>query len=241
MNKRQKNIFEHLSISTLIEKTVLKNEIVEVTAKSSDTFMITRSFGTCPWSDNSTTQWSTAYQFDADDYFFMNNVVEILEDIQNEVETIVTTELPKKLDVTEYQQWQYVYGASSTWNDDYVITLPKSPTAYETWQVFRFQADVENSWPATLNVNWLWSITIKKMHDQDVETGDIEAWQIVVVAYDWTNFQMNSQVAIIPEAETSQLIEQKIVVGESGIAWDVFLQKKKFHILKQTKIKMLVI
>lgn len=114
----------------------------------------------------------------------------------------------------------YNFGVSSVWSDSYAITLPNPPTAYEVGQTFRFQADVGNTWSATLNVNWLWAITIKKLHDQDLETWDIEAWQIVVVAYDWTNFQMNSQVAMIAEAETSKLTEKLLIVWEDWDAWD---------------------
>lgn len=205
--------------------TILKNEIVEVTAKTGDTFTIVRSYGTCPWSDASTTQWTTAYAFDADDYFFMNNVAEVIEDIQDELTAFEAQTAQdfqnvddEKLDITEYQQWQYVYGATSAWSDAYAITLPNPPVAYTTGQVFRFQADVENTWSATLNVNAIGAITIKKLHDQDLETWDIEAWQIVVVAYDWTNFQMNSQVAIIPEAETSKLLEETQTAGEAWVA-----------------------
>lgn len=208
---------------------ILKNEIVEVTKKSWDTFTIVRSYGTCPWSDASKTQWTTAYAFDEGDYFFMNNVAEIIKDIQDELETFeatTTQNFDEKLDITEYQQWQYIYGSTSAWSDAYAITLPNPPVAYTTGQIFRFQADVGNTWSATLNVNAIGAITIKKLHDQDLETGDIEAWQIVVVAYDWTNFQMNSQVAIITEAETWKLQEQKLYVWEDWNGWDcLFLEQ----------------
>jgi hypothetical protein len=65
--------------------TVLKREIVEVTARVGDTFSITRSAGTCPGSDTATTQGTTAYAFDADDYFFLNDTAEVIKDIQDEL------------------------------------------------------------------------------------------------------------------------------------------------------------
>lgn len=116
----------------------------------------------------------------------------------------------------------YNFGVSSVWTDSYAITLPNPPTAYEVGQTFRFQADVGNTWSASLNVNGLWAITIKKLHDQDLETWDIEAWQIVVVAYDWTNFQMNSQVAMIPvtDAALSSLSNEDFLAWENLIQWD---------------------
>jgi hypothetical protein len=65
--------------------TVLKREIVLVTARVADTFSITRSAGTCPGSDTATTQGTTAYAFDADDYVFLNNTAELIKDIQDEI------------------------------------------------------------------------------------------------------------------------------------------------------------
>ena len=47
-------------------------------------------------------------------------------------------------------------------------------------------------------MNGLGAKTILKAHDTVLATGDIEANQIVQVVYDGTQFQMNSQVAIVP-------------------------------------------
>lgn len=71
-------------------KTILKEEIVEVTARVGDTFSIIRSAGTCPGSDASTTQGTTAYSFDAGDYFFLNNTAELIKDIQDETTRLET-------------------------------------------------------------------------------------------------------------------------------------------------------
>lgn len=199
--------------------TVLKREIVEVTKRIGDSLTIVRSAWTCPWSDASTTQWTTAYAFDADDYIFLNSTAEVVNDLQTEVERIVGTDIAwletNKLSKAEYQAWTYVYGASSTWNDDYVLTLPISPLAYAVWQTFRFLADVANTWPATLDINWLGAITIKKMHDQDLISWDIEAWSIVIVSYDWTFFQMDSQLALLPSVDLNAF--------GTGIDWDVII------------------
>jgi hypothetical protein len=46
-----------------------------------------------------------------------------------------------------------------------------------------------------LNVNGLGVKAIKKLHDQDIASGDIESGSIVTVVYDGTNFQMTSQLA----------------------------------------------
>lgn len=89
------------------------------------------------------------------------------------------------------------YAATATGNDTYVITV--TPTvAYTNGIRFRFKADVGNTGAATLNVNSLGAITIKKNHDVDLATGDIEANQIVEVVYNSTGpvFEMISQVAL---------------------------------------------
>lgn len=54
---------------------------------------------------------------------------------------------------------------------------------------------VANTGAATLQINALAAKTIKKLHDQDLVTGDIELGQIIHVIYDGTFFQLLSTVA----------------------------------------------
>lgn len=89
------------------------------------------------------------------------------------------------------------YAADTAASDAYAIALTPIIIAYATGQEFRFKATTANTGAATLNVNGLGAVTIKKLHDQDLATGDIEAGQIVTVVYDGTNFQMQSQIAQI--------------------------------------------
>ena len=97
------------------------------------------------------------------------------------------------------QDSKYVYAVDSVGTDSYAITLVPAVGAYADGQVFHFKAGTANTGAATLNVNGLGAITIKKLHDQDLATGDIEAGQIVTVVYDTTPtpdvFQMQSQLA----------------------------------------------
>lgn len=170
---------------------VVLREIVKVVSWNQNSFVVERWAWKCVQDDTATTrvQASATHSFSAWDRISLYWTAEQVKDIQDD--------LSSKLSIEEYQSWNYVYWASTTWNDDYSITLPFPPTAYAIWQVFRFLAWTENTWPATLNVNWLWAISIMKNHDVQLDTWDIEAWQIVEVAYDWTNFQMNSQTATI--------------------------------------------
>ena len=87
------------------------------------------------------------------------------------------------------------YAADAGASDTYAVTITPGPSAYAVGQVFYFKANTINTGAATLNVNSLGEKTIKKLHDQDLANGDIEAGQIVMVAYDGTNFQMLSQIA----------------------------------------------
>jgi len=104
---------------------------------------------------------------------------------------------PSSLPV-QIQDSHYVYAADAEASDTYVITLTPAIAAYAVGQVFHFKANTANTGAATLNVNGKGAITIKKLYDQDLATGDIEAGQIVTVVYDGTNFQMQSQLASTP-------------------------------------------
>lgn len=85
------------------------------------------------------------------------------------------------------------YAADTEASDTYAI-LVEGVAAYKTGQIFRFKANTANTGAATLNVNAIGAKTIKKLHDQDLETGDIESGQMVEVIYDGTNLQMISQL-----------------------------------------------
>lgn len=83
-----------------------------------------------------------------------------------------------------------VYGASSTGNDTYTITMTPTVTSLTTGNHFFFKADVANTGACTLKLDSLPSVTIKKNGTADLGDGDIKAGQIVHVIYDGTNFQL---------------------------------------------------
>jgi len=93
------------------------------------------------------------------------------------------------------QDAKWTFGVDAGGTDDYAITLVPAVTAYAAGQSFTFDANTANTGAATLNVNTLGAKTIKKSHDQDLETGDIEAGSIVTVIYDGTNFQLQTPQA----------------------------------------------
>lgn len=212
---------------------VIKREIMKVTKKVDNVLTVVRSAWYCPLSYDATTQTNTAQAFDANDRVSMNVVAENDKDVKGELVRLNS----EKLNISDYQSWTYVYWASSTWNDDYSITIPYWPAWYLVWPVFKFMADVVNTWPATLNINSLWAKPIKKLHDRDLDWWDIEAWQIVTVSYDWTNFQMDSQVATIPTVDIHWQTEKvwwseddEVLIWDSLISWNKKIRQDRLHI-----------
>lgn len=84
---------------------------------------------------------------------------------------------------TGLQRGQEVYAASTTGNDTYVVTLSPVPAALVNGMRVVFKPDTANTAAATLDVNSLGALAIVKNHDQALETGDIEANQIVEVVF----------------------------------------------------------
>ena len=77
----------------------------------------------------------------------------------------------------------------------YVIALTPAITAYAAGQEITFKAGAASTTASTLNVNTLGAKALKKLHDQDIASGDIETGSIVTAVYDGTNFQVTSQLA----------------------------------------------
>jgi len=110
------------------------------------------------------------------------------------------------------------YAADAEASDTYVITLSPIPTAYFTGMEINFKANTANTGAATINVNALGAKPIKKQHDKDLVTGDIESGQIVKLIYDGTNFQMQSQLGNSSVTSAANIDANAIVIGDDGAA-----------------------
>lgn len=77
----------------------------------------------------------------------------------------------------------------------HVIALSPAITAYAAGQEITFKSGAASTGASTLNVNTLGVKALKKLHDQDIASGDIESGSIVAAVYDGTNFQVTSQLA----------------------------------------------
>ncbi len=86
------------------------------------------------------------------------------------------------------------YAADAGASDTYAITAG-SAVAYATGDMYAFKANTVNTGAATLNVNAIGAVTLKKHKDVDLENGDIKAGQLVLVQYDGTNFQVLSRLS----------------------------------------------
>jgi len=103
------------------------------------------------------------------------------------------------------QPGAHLYGASAAGTDAYAVTLIPAITALTVGMTVHVKADIANTGPATLQVNGLPATpaAINKHHDQELATGDIEAGQIITVAWDGACWQLQSPPAEITAAETT--------------------------------------
>lgn len=91
---------------------------------------------------------------------------------------------------------KFNFCSSTTGTDSYACNLSPPITSYTVGARYFILVDTANTGPATLQLNGIASpVTIKKQHDQDLVTGDIEAGNLVEVGYDGTYMQMLSQLA----------------------------------------------
>ena len=88
-----------------------------------------------------------------------------------------------------------LYAASTGIENSYEILLTPAPTAYQTGMMITFKANLSNTAGATLNLNGLGPISIKKSISDDLAANDINMGQMVIVIYDGTNFQMINHVS----------------------------------------------
>jgi hypothetical protein len=95
------------------------------------------------------------------------------------------------------QNGSSIYAADAGSNDTYAITLSPAPSSYVVGMVVHFLANTTNTGAATLNVNSLGAVTIKKAKDVDLADGDIKAGQQVSVIYDGSNWQLLSMPSTV--------------------------------------------
>ncbi len=98
---------------------------------------------------------------------------------------------PDQLEASKYlNQSGSKISATATGTDTYAATISPAITAYTSTQRFFILFTNTNTGAATLNLNSLGAIAIKKAGSVALVAGDIPAGAILCLAYDGTNFQI---------------------------------------------------
>jgi hypothetical protein len=93
------------------------------------------------------------------------------------------------------QSGALIYAGSAGSGGNYTVTLTPTPGAYTAGMIVNLVANHSNTGAATLNVNSLGDISIKKGVTNDLDAGDIASGQAVSLMFDGTNFQLLSGVS----------------------------------------------
>lgn len=107
-----------------------------------------------------------------------------------------------RYEMADVAMWRDFMGGAkiSSGTDTITLTSGLSLSAYAQGMMFAFEAGGANTGAVTLNVDSVGAKAIKKYHDVDLASGDIEAAGIYLVAYESTadNFQLLSPVSNAP-------------------------------------------
>lgn len=82
------------------------------------------------------------------------------------------------------------YAISTGSANAYILTLPQALSAHVRGMPVIFQANHTNTGAATININGLGAVSLKKNLEDNLEADDIIAGKIYVVHYDGTNLQV---------------------------------------------------
>ena len=78
----------------------------------------------------------------------------------------------------------------------YVAEYDADLTDMVSGQFLYLQITTTNTGASTLNVNGLGAFSLLKDHDVELVSGDLEAGQIILIVYDGTDYQIQSQSAL---------------------------------------------
>lgn len=183
-------------------ETVLKEEIVKVTARTGDTFTIERGAWTCPWSDTSIVQDNTAYAFDADDYFYLNVTAEIIKDFQ-----AIYLEILNNLSFDSYDgivdAW-WMYGYLTVWE---ALADGKKRIFVKNW------AYTETFWDCTaIDVQIIWESRLWVVITFDNSDAHSSTY---IDASNWTWFLLENMSFVITFNNTNS----NFIYTSTSFAW----------------------
>ncbi|WP_049753993.1 hypothetical protein [Anoxybacillus flavithermus] len=85
------------------------------------------------------------------------------------------------------------YAVASGSANTYTVTLNPAPTSYVEGMAIAVKINVDNTGPATINVNGLGAKAIKKPNGNDVAAGNLKAGSIYTLRYNGTNFILQGE------------------------------------------------
>ena len=95
------------------------------------------------------------------------------------------------VNVDAIQKGYLVYGVATGSSNNFILSLSPPITSYQAGMAFNFISNQRITGPATLNINGLGDIPIKKYVNQPLVGCEILNGQVVTVVYDGTNFQLH--------------------------------------------------
>ncbi len=165
---------------------------------------------------------TTAQQFASGDFVYLRVTSPIFERFKDVLSVVAvqqdadrTSLATAQTNITNQQTGSYHYVVATGSLNAYAVATP-ALAAYAAGNIVRFKANFSTTAAATLNVNALGAVAIKK-NDGATALGanDIVSGQIVEVEYDGTNFQMLSPVGT-PASQTSYSKEVALNVTDSS-------------------------
>lgn len=120
---------------------------------------------------------------------------------------------PSSVTLSGVQTGSYTYAASTTAANTYTATLSPAITAYTTGMTVRIKFSNANTGAATINLNSLGAISIVTTSGVALIANDIVAGEVVILAYDGTNFQLLTKPA-------SQQLVHASTAGHANVTGD---------------------
>ncbi len=120
---------------------------------------------------------------------------------------------PAKL-AAQIQSWSYISLASATdsWTDTYVTTATPTLTAYTTGALFVVTfAETNTTTTPTLNIDWLWAVTITDKDSVALVAWDITTNKLILMKV-WSAFKIMSE---LPATTTRQGISEMATDAEA--------------------------
>lgn len=137
---------------------------------------------------------------------------------------------PAKL-AAQIQSWSYISLASATdsWTDTYVTTATPTLTAYTTGALFVVTfAETNTTTTPTLNIDWLWAVTITDKDSVALAVWDITTNKLILMKV-WSAFKIMGEVNSRIEKPLTQLAWENITAWNAlrmanARAWDTISQ-----------------